>query len=125
MGADVTPEYEDSTNLLAQERIASQRASHPLVAQHPESGLAALYISPLATHDVVGKNRQQSRQILEPLFKQAFCPEFIYSHSWSEGDLVVWDTISTLHRRDAFSPSSRRSMKQMSTQCRQPLLAAF
>lgn len=125
ISSDVTPEYGDSTNVLAQERIASQRATHPLVVQHPDSGLASLYISPLATHDIVGKSREQSRLILQPLFEQAFRPEFIYSHSWSKGDLVVWDTISTLHRRDAFLASSRRNMKQMSTACRQPLLATY
>lgn len=125
VSADVTPQYEDLTNVLAQQRIASQSAIHPLVVRHPDSCLAALYVSPLATHDIIGKSRQQSKQILEPLFERAFRPEYIYSHTWSQGDLVVWDTISTLHRRDAFSASSRRSMKQMSTQCRQPLLAAY
>ena len=120
----VTPDYRDETNVLAQERIASQRTSHPLVVRHPESGLEALYVSPLATHEIVGLSPAESKLLLEELFERAIRPEFMYSHSWSPGDLVVWDTITTLHHREAFDTSSRRLMKQMSTQCARELEAA-
>lgn len=119
-----TPEYTDSTNVQAQERIAARRASHPMVARHPESGMAALYISPLATHDIVGFRREDAAELLAELFELSIQPERIYRHEWSSGDLVVWDTISTLHCRAAFDPSGRRLMKQMSTQCARALEAA-
>ena len=119
----LTPEYRDSTNVLAQQRIASQRALHPLVVRHPDSGLAALYASPLATHEIAGLSRSASRDLFAELFEHAIQPAYIYAHSWSTGDLVVWDSISTLHQRDAFDPSARRLMKQMSTQTATPLAA--
>jgi pentalenolactone F synthase len=120
-----TPDYSDATNTLAQERIAAQRATHPLVARHPESGIAALYASPLATHQIEDLSCKDSRALLDELFARALRPAFTYSHAWSPGDFVVWDSITTLHRRDAFNPAGRRLMKQMSTQCEQPLEAAL
>ena len=119
----LTPEYRDSTNVLAQQRIAQQRALHPLVVRHPDSGLAALYASPLATHEIAGLSRSASQDLFAELFERAVQPEYIYAHSWSVGDLVVWDTITTLHHREAFDPRSRRLMKQMSTQSAGPLVA--
>jgi alpha-ketoglutarate-dependent taurine dioxygenase len=122
--ARVTPDYVDETNVLAQARIASKRAVHPVVARHPESGVSALYVSPLATHEVVDLSPGESASLLGELFERAILSERIHSHAWETGDLVVWDTLSTLHRRDAFDPSGRRSMRQMSTQCRHELEAA-
>jgi taurine dioxygenase/pentalenolactone F synthase len=109
--------YDDATNTLAQERIAAQHAAHPVVVRHPDSGIAVLYVSPLATHEIVGLDPGDSEALLGELLARALRPEHIYTHSWARGDLVVFDTISTLHRRDAFDPSARRYMKQLSTQC--------
>ena len=95
-----------------------------MIVRHPESGLAALYISPLATHEIVGLPHDEAAALLGELFERALRPGYIYSHEWSAGDLVIWDTITTLHSREAFAPSGCRLMKQMSTQCDQPLEAA-
>ena len=119
-----TPHYSDSTNALAQERIAAQRAVHPMIVRHPESGLAALYVSPLATHRIVGLADEDAAALLRELFAQAIRPEHIYSHDWLPGDFVIWDAIATLHGREAFAPTGRRLMKQMSTQCPRALEAA-
>jgi taurine dioxygenase len=119
-----TPDYEDETNVLAQERIAAQRTTHPLVVRHPGSGLEALYVSPLATHEIVGLSAADSKALLDELFERAIRPEFIYSHAWSSGDFVVWDSIATLHHREAFDARDRRLMKQMSTRCESELEAA-
>ena len=73
----VTPDYADSTNVLAQQRIAAQRAVHPVVARHPDSGLEALYISPLATHAIVGLPDEDARALLAELFALAIRPERI------------------------------------------------
>jgi alpha-ketoglutarate-dependent taurine dioxygenase len=117
----VTPNYDDETNRLAQDRIAAHRALHPVVARHPVSGAETLYISPFATHSIVGLPSDESTTLLDELFDRAIRPESIYAHAWLPGDLVVWDTITCLHRRDAFDPSGRRLMKQMSTCCDAPL----
>lgn len=39
---------------------------------------------------------------------------FVYEHDWRVGDLVVWDSIGTVHRRDAFDAHDRRYLRKMS-----------
>lgn len=39
----------------------------------------------------------------------------VYAHDWQVGDLVMFDTLGTLHRRDAWDSSARRVMRQIST----------
>ncbi|MFP6815540.1 MAG: TauD/TfdA family dioxygenase, partial [Pseudomonadales bacterium] len=42
----------------------------------------------------------------------AFCtqPRFVYQHTWSVGDVMVWDNRCTIHRRDEFDDAQRRVM---------------
>lgn len=41
----------------------------------------------------------------------------VYAHDWQVGDLVVFDTLGTMHRRDEWDPTQRRLMRQLSTAC--------
>ena len=34
----------------------------------------------------------------------------VYRHRWKVCDVVLWDNRTTMHRRDAFDPNSRRVM---------------
>ena len=34
--------------------------------------------------------------------------DFVYTHHWAVGDLVMWDNRCTMHKRDPFDPSARR-----------------
>ena len=104
--------------------IDALAACEGLLARHPDSGVAVLYASPLATHDIVGVAPESSRDLFAELFEVAVRPERIYAHAWSPGDFLVWDTLATLHRRDAFDGAGRRLMRQMSTHCTAPLEAA-
>ena len=37
-------------------------------------------------------------------------PELAWEHVWRVSDLVLWDNRCTMHRRDAFDPTTRRIM---------------
>ncbi|MCY4502311.1 MAG: TauD/TfdA family dioxygenase, partial [Alphaproteobacteria bacterium] len=37
-------------------------------------------------------------------------PRFGWRHRWRAGDLLVWNNLGVLHRRDAFDPAVRRIM---------------
>jgi taurine dioxygenase/pentalenolactone F synthase len=41
--------------------------------------------------------------------------ENVYCHDWQVGDMVMFDTLGSLHRRDSWDPSQRRVMRQLST----------
>ena len=42
-------------------------------------------------------------------------PRFVYRHEWQVGDMVVFDTVGTVHRREAFDLGQVRTMRQLST----------
>jgi alpha-ketoglutarate-dependent taurine dioxygenase len=70
---------------------------HPLVRTHPETGAKTLYIGNHASH-VVGMPEADSEALLRDLLAHATQPQFVYTHRWRAGDLVVWDNRCLLHR---------------------------
>ncbi len=89
-------------------------AWHPAVAVHPETGRTALYVSEFVSH-FEGLDIDESRSIVHELLAFATVPERVYSHAWQVGDLIVFDTVGTVHRRDNLRTDQRRTMRQLST----------
>ena len=102
---------------LGLERPPIPEAEHPVVLPHPDSGREALYVSRGITRHIVGMPRDESDDLLEELHAHSTRPEFVYSHEWQQGDLVMFDTFGAMHRRDAWNPKERRFMRQLSTMC--------
>lgn len=85
---------------------------HPLVHRHPVSGKEALYLDVTTTIGVEGMEVPAASALLEELYRVATRPEFVYSHEWQIGDVVMWDNGLTMHRREPFDPAARRLMKR-------------
>ena len=64
---------------------------------NPVNGREALYIASHA-YLVDGLDEAESEALLEEL--TAFCtrPEYVYSHIWEVGDVLLWDQRAVLHR---------------------------
>ncbi len=92
-------------------------AEHPVVVHHPDTGDAILYVSRGITRRIVGMERAESSALLKQLHLHATRPDRVYGHDWQVGDLVMFDTLGTMHRRDAWDPTERRLMRQLSTAC--------
>jgi len=75
--------------------------THPLIRTNPVNGRKALYVGAHA-QEIVGMPPREGRRILDEL--SAFCtqPQFVYSHSWRDGDAVMWDNRCALHRATTF-----------------------
>jgi len=73
----------------------------PVVRTHPRTGRKALYVSEGHTTKIVGMEEAESRDLLMSLWEHMRRPEFVYSHSWEKGDLVMWDNPATQHRATA------------------------
>jgi len=113
-------DLEDATSAATQSQRNAIQTAHPIVVEHPDTGRAALYVSPIETTEIVGASDEESRALFERVFEHVIQPEHIYRHEWSRGELVVFDAIGTMHHREAFAPSERRFMKQLSTRCDRP-----
>lgn len=64
---------------------------------NPANGEEALYIASHA-YKIAGMSEEDSEPIIERLV--AFCtqPQYVYSHKWQPGDVLIWDERATLHR---------------------------
>jgi taurine dioxygenase len=85
-------------------------ARHPLVRTDPKTGRKALFLGRRPNSYVVGLEVADSEALLDALWAHATQPRFAMSHEWQVGDLLMWNNLSVLHRRDPFDPKSRRVM---------------
>jgi len=72
---------------------------HPLARVHPETGRKALFLGMHASH-FEGRPMEEGRARIEELEAHATRPEFIFRHTWREGDMLMWDNRCLLHRAD-------------------------
>jgi taurine dioxygenase len=87
---------------------------HPMVRTHPDTHRKLLYVNRLMTLQVEGLSDEESRTLLEELFDHIEQPQFIYTHQWRPGDLLLWDNRCTLHARTDFSADERRLLRRCS-----------
>jgi taurine dioxygenase len=85
-------------------------ALHPLVRTHPVTGRKALYLGRRRNAYIEGFDLADSESLLDTLWESASDTRFTWYQQWRVGDLVMWDNRCTLHRRDAFDPTTRRLM---------------
>ena len=85
-------------------------ARHPLVRTEPKSSRKALFLGRRPNSYVVGLPVPESEALLDALWAHATQPRFAMCHVWEVGDVLMWNNLSVLHRRDPFDPKSRRIM---------------
>ena len=81
---------------------------NPLVWTHRD-GRKSLLIGATAAL-VVGKTVAEGRKLLDRLLEWSTQPQFVLRHSWTRGDLVIWDNTGMVHRAMPFEPKSPRLM---------------
>jgi len=70
---------------------------HPLVRVHEETGEKALYVGSQAMR-VIGWSEDDSEALFQELLDLATQDQFVYTHQWCVGDLVMWDNRRVNHR---------------------------
>src|SRR5438477_132400 len=85
------------TEFTPAEQTAFAPVRRPLVRRIPESGRESLYI---ASHIgcIEGMPDAETETLLGELIAHATQRQFVYTHRWRVGDLVMWDNRSTMHR---------------------------
>ena len=72
-------------------------AEHPLVQTHPVTGARSLLLGSMVIKGIVGLAPERSVSLLSDLLEWSTSSSYVYVHRWSQGDLVVWDNLATLH----------------------------
>jgi taurine dioxygenase len=85
-------------------------AHHPLVRTEPKTGRKALFLGRRPNAYVVGLEVPESEGLLDALWAHATQPRFAMCHEWKVGDVLMWNNLAVLHRRDPFDPKTRRVM---------------
>ncbi len=85
------------TEFSPQERAAFAPVLRPLLRRIPESGRETLYV---ASHigRIGGMTDAESEALVGELIAHATQRQFVYTHRWRVGDLVMWDNRCTMHR---------------------------
>lgn len=85
-------------------------ARHPLVRTDRGTGRKALFLGRRPNSYVIGMSVADSEAVLDALWAHATQAQFTMCHRWRGGDVLMWNNLAVLHRRDAFDPKTRRVM---------------
>lgn len=71
--------------------------THPVVSVHPVTGKKVLFVNPQFTLYIKGMAEDESRTILDMLYRKTLVHEYQYRHIWQPNMLVFWDNRNTQH----------------------------
>jgi len=90
------------------------RATHPVVWNHPATGEPVLYLSGMHTDCIAGLPEAESEALIAELFDYLFAQKNIMTHTWRNGDLVIWDNLAVQHAREDVSQVGIRTLRRVS-----------
>jgi alpha-ketoglutarate-dependent taurine dioxygenase len=110
------PDPEDLERLR---READPPRVQPLVWKN-RKGRKSLGLS-TTSECIEGMPREEGRALIKDLIERATAPEFVYTHRWTAGDLVVWDNRGAFHRAIPYSKAAGRVMHRVGLAGDEPL----
>lgn len=86
-------------HVLTDEQLASvPDVEVPIVRTHPVTGRKGLFINEAHSPGIVGLSKDESDALLGELCRHIIRPEFVYTHHWQPGDLLMWDNAAAQHK---------------------------
>ena len=70
---------------------------HPIVRTHPETGANVLYVNNAFTSHIKGMDEDESKELLQALYRTASNPELQCRFRWKAGSLAFWDNRACQH----------------------------
>lgn len=95
--------------LTPEQRAKKPPVPQPIFRTHPITGRRVLYCNPGYAVRIEGLEPAESDAMLEFLFRHQAQEKYLYSHDWTEGDLLMWDNIGAVHNAVAdYGPEEHR-----------------
>jgi taurine dioxygenase len=99
--------------LTEEQRRKKPPVSHPVFLLHPITGKKVLYANPGYSMRVNEMSEQRSADVLAFLFEHQLQDKYRYRHNWTEGDVLMWDNMGTIHNAVAdYRPDEPRLIKR-------------
>jgi taurine dioxygenase len=98
---------------VARTREQFPGAEHPVVGVHPATGRRYLNVNREFTDRIVGLHPEESAALLGVLVQHAANPNLQYRHSWTRGEVAIWDERCTQHFAVADYLPERRQMARV------------
>ena len=83
--------------LTEAQRNRKPPVSHPIAYTHPVTGKKVLYCTIGYVTHIDGMDTKESEDLLDVLYKHQDLDRYLYTHRWTEGDVLMWDDIGTTH----------------------------
>jgi len=96
---------------------------HPVVIVQPETGEPTLYLGRRRNAGIAGLPLEESERLLNIIWSYATADAVTLRHQWQLGDVVLWNSLTTMHRRDAFPPTEYRTLHRSQIKGRYTLSA--
>ena len=103
--------------------MRSVGTSHPIVIVQPETGEHTLYLGRRRNAYIPGLPLVESERLLNIIWSYATAQGVTLCHRWKLGDVVLWNNLTTMHRRDAFPPDQVRTLHRSQIKGRYTLSA--
>ena len=100
------------TPLTEEEKARILDCTHPLIRTHPYLKRKAIYLSPLHIKTIGDLSADDSFALMQALTDHATQADHVYRHTWSIGDLVMWDNTSIMHSRTPMPADQKRYLKR-------------
>lgn len=97
--------------------------THPVVTLHPITGKKVLFVNPQFTLYIKGMAEDESRTILEMLYRKTLVHEYQYRHRWQPNMVVFWDNRSVQHSALHDYYPKRRMMERVTIKGTRPIAA--
>lgn len=83
-------------------------ATHDIILESPATGQKSMYLDPNKTMNIEGLSEEESRELIDAVNQHMLQDDFVYTHSWRNGDVLMWDNARLWHRREKFDPTLPR-----------------
>lgn len=90
--------------------VQSVGTMHPIVIVQPETGEHTLYLGRRRNAWIAGLPLEESERLLNIIWSYATAQAVTLRHRWQLGDVVLWNNLTTMHRRDAFPANEYRTL---------------
>lgn len=104
----------DVTKYTEEELASLPPVPQRVVRTHPGSKRKTLYLASHASH-IEGMPVPDGRLLLMELIEHATQRQFVHTHRWRQGDLVIWDNRCTMHRARSFDTTKVRDLRRVTT----------